>query len=176
DQLAKETGSDKVTCATAIKDTLQACASITNPDTSRPVFAFRLHQFLSKGDNVYVTLESPSTRHVTSTYQIAAPNSDPDEPDRILVPTSFCRECGQEYLSVTKTDMGGATAYRPRQDNDAPGGNDNRGYLFISGHRAWAPSAEQALTDGRLPYSWVTFDPATGNAIIDPAKAPHLPQ
>ena len=46
------------------------------PATGRPVFAFRLHQFLSKGDNVYVTLEPPATRHVTSTYQVAAPAGD----------------------------------------------------------------------------------------------------
>ena len=30
-----------------------------HPVTGRPLFAFRLHQFLSKGDTVYVTLEDP---------------------------------------------------------------------------------------------------------------------
>ena len=36
-------------------------------DTGRPLFAFRLHQFLSKGDNLYVSMESEAERHVTST-------------------------------------------------------------------------------------------------------------
>ena len=175
-QLAAQTGADEAACATAIKETLEAGARIDNPATGRPVFAFRLHQFLSKGDNVYVTLEPPGKRHVTSTYQVAAPGGSLDAPDRILVPTSFCRECGQEYLSVTRIDMDGTTAYRPRQDNDAAGGNDNSGYLFISDDQPWPQNAEQALTDGRLPYSWVTFDPATGNPVIDPGKAPHLPR
>jgi superfamily II DNA/RNA helicase len=174
--LAKQTGADESACVTAIKEILQVGALIDNPATGRPTFAFRLHQFLSKGDNVYVTLESPARRHVTSTYQVAAPSGSPDAPDRILVPTSFCRECGQDYLSVTKIDMDGTTAYRPRTDNDAAGGNDNSGYLFISDDQPWPQSPEQALTDGRLPYSWVTFDPATGNQVIDPAKAPHLPE
>ena len=175
-QLAGQIGAAEAACAAAIMETLQAGARIDNPATGRPVFAFRLHQFLSKGDNVYVTLEPPGKRHVTSTYQVAAPSGSPDAPDRILVPTSFCRECGQEYLPVTKIDMDGTTAYRPRQDNDAAGGNDKSGYLFISDDQPWPHNAEQALTDGRLPYSWVTFDPATGNPIIDPAKALHLPR
>jgi hypothetical protein len=74
-QLAAQTDSDEYACATAIKETLQAGARIVDPSTERPVFAFRLHQFMSKGNNVYVTLESPTRRHVTSTYQVAAPAS-----------------------------------------------------------------------------------------------------
>ena len=176
--LAKQTGEDQGACATAITETLQSGARITNPTTDRPIFAFRLHQFLSKGDNVYVTLEPPGRRHVTSTYQVAAPatpGTASDSPDRILVPTSFCRECGQEYLSVTRMDDGG-TRYVKRSDNDAGGGNDNAGYLFISDDQPWPATPEQALTEGRLPYSWVSFDPATGGQLVDPARAPHLPE
>ena len=115
-QLAEQTGTEQAACATAIKDALQAGSRIINPATGRPVFAFRLHQFLSKGDNVYVTLEPPATRHVTSTYQVAAPGpgSDPDAPQRILVPTAFCRECGQDYLAVTRSDTEGGRRYAAR--------------------------------------------------------------
>ena len=174
-QLAAQTDTSEHACATAIKETLQAGARIVDPSTDRPVFAFRLHQFLSKGDNVYVTLEPPTKRHVTSTYQVAAPATETDGPDRILVPTAFCRECGQEYLAVTKVDSDG-TRYAPRRDNDASGGNDKSGYLFISDDQPWPLTQEEALTDGRLPYSWVTYDPATGGPVIDPAKASHLPE
>ena len=175
EELAKQTGETKEACAIAITETLQAGAAITNPVTGRPIFAFRLHQFLSKGDNVYVTLEPPGRRHVTSTYQVAAPGTGSDSPDRILVPMSFCRECGQEYLSVTKIEDEGVR-YVPRRDNDAGGGNDNAGYLFISDDQPWPATPEQALTEGRLPYSWVSFDPATGGQVVDPARAPHLPE
>jgi superfamily II DNA/RNA helicase len=177
-QLSGETGADEEACVLAIKETLQAGARIDNPATKRPTFAFRLHQFLSKGDNVYVTLEPPGRRHVTSTYQVAAPKNqaDPDSPDRILVPAAFCRECGQEYLAVIRISDGGSTRYAPRPDNDASGGNDASGYLFISDDQPWPETQEQALTDGRLPYSWVASDPATGTPVIDPAKAAHLPQ
>jgi superfamily II DNA/RNA helicase len=174
-RLAEQTGEEQAACGTAITETLQAGARIVNPATGRPIFAFRLHQFLSKGDNVYVTLEPPARRHVTSAYQVAAPGSGPDSPDRILVPTSFCRECGQEYLSVTRIDDGGVR-YIPRRDNDAGGGNDNAGYLFISDDQPWPATPEQALTEGRLPYSWVSFDQATSGQVVDPARAPHFPE
>ena len=44
--------------------------------TGRPLFAFRLHQFLSKGDTVYVTLEDEPSRHITRDYQVEQPGSD----------------------------------------------------------------------------------------------------
>ena len=176
-QLAEQTGTEQAACAAAIKDALQAGSRIINPATGRPVFAFRLHQFLSKGDNVYVTLEPPATRHVTSTYQVTAPgaDSDPDAPQRILVPTAFCRECGQDYLAVTRSDTEGGRRYAARRDNDASGGDEASGYLFISDDQPWPSSLEQVLVEGRLPYSWLTYDPVAGQTV-DPARVKLLPE
>ena len=161
--LAAHTGEDQTACATAITETLQAGARIVNPTTGRPIFAFRLHQFLSKGDNVYVTLEPPGRRHVTSTYQVAAPGTTPDSPDRILVPTSFCRECGQEYLSVTKIEDGGVR-YIPRRDNDAGGGNDNAGYLV---HRHRLPDHAHPAPGPRPPPSRTLTQMLTPGTVTD---------
>ena len=183
-QLAEQTGTGQATCAAAIKDALQAGSRIINPATGRPVFAFRLHQFLSKGDNVYVTLEPPATRHVTSTYQVTAPGGDSDQgaapggsgaPQRILVPTAFCRECGQDYLAVTRSDTEGGRRYAARRDNDASGGDEASGYLFISDDQPWPSSLEQVLVEGRLPYSWLTYDPVAGQTV-DPARVKLLPE
>jgi DEAD/DEAH box helicase len=186
-QLAEQTGMESSACAAAIKDTLQAGAQIANPATGRPVFAFRLHQFLSKGDNVYVTLEPPATRHVTSTYQVAAPagstgagSEGNGAPQRILVPAAFCRECGQEYLAVTRSEAEGGHRYAARQDNDASGGNEASGYLFISDDQPWPSSLEQVLVDNRLPYTWLMSDPSRCMWMSPatrwrPAKAPTRP-
>ena len=187
-QLAAQTGTGQAACATAIKDALQAGSRIINPATGRPVFAFRLHQFLSKGDNVYVTLEPPATRHVTSTYQVTAPGgaNQPDGEDgtapdsssaqqRILVPTAFCRECGQDYLAVTRSDTETGRRYAARRDNDVSGGDEASGYLFISDDQPWPSSLEQVLVDGRLPYSWLTYDPVAGQTV-DPARVKLLPE
>ena len=172
-QLAEQTGTGQDECARAIKETLQAGSRISNPATGRPVFAFRLHQFLSKGDNVYVTLESPASRHVTSTYQVAAPGGSAEQ--RILVATSFCRECGQEYLAVTRSDTESGRRYAARRDNDAGGGDEANGYLFISDDQPWPESLEQVLVDARLPYSWLTYDLEAG-LTVDPARVKYLPE
>ena len=187
-QLAGQTGASHDACAQATKDVLQAGSRIINPATGRPVFAFRLHQFLSKGDNVYVTLEPAASRHVTSTYQVAAPGpgSHPDASgatatenggtkQRILVPTAFCRECGQDYLVVTRSNAAAGRRYTARRDSDASGGDEASGYLFISDEQPWPASLEQLLTDTRLPYSWLAYDPVAGQ-MVDPARLKFLPE
>jgi ATP-dependent helicase YprA (DUF1998 family) len=172
--LALQTGLAADQCIAAIKETLQAGSTIKNPDTNRPVFAFRLHQFLSKGDNIYVTLQSPAIRHVTSTYQVTAPDNGSAEP-RILVPTAFCRECGQDYLVVTRNETLGTRRYEQRRDNDASGGDAAGGYLFISDDLPWPRTRDQVLVDNRLPYTWLTLD-QDGGQSIDPARAAYLPE
>jgi ATP-dependent helicase YprA (DUF1998 family) len=195
-QLADQTGTEQAACADAIKDALQAGSRTINPATGRPAFAFRLHQFLSKGDNVYVTLELPAIRHVTSTYQVTAPGepsqrtaNDGTAPDdegasqRILVPTAFCRECGQDYLVVTRSGTKGSAAdgtsngrkYAPRRDNDASGGDEASGYLFISDDQPWPSSLDQVRVERRLPYSWLAYD-AEGGLTVDPARQKLLPE
>ncbi|HZU56018.1 MAG TPA: DEAD/DEAH box helicase, partial [Actinocrinis sp.] len=84
-------------CVAAIRATLKAGSQAREPRTGRPLFAFRLHQFLSKGDTVYVTLEDEQTRRWTRDYQIELPGSG----GKILLPLAFCRECGQEYYQVS---------------------------------------------------------------------------
>jgi ATP-dependent helicase YprA (DUF1998 family) len=171
-QLADQVNQGQAECASAIQDMLRCGSRINNPATGRPAFAFRLHQFLSKGDNVYVTLEPPASRHVTSTYQVAAPG---DDSQRILVPTAFCRECGQDYLAVTRSDTGTGRRYVARRDSDASGGDEASGYLLISDDQLWPATLEQVLVEGRLPYSWLTYDPVAGQTV-DPARLKLLPE
>ena len=88
---------------------------------------------------------------------------------------AFCRECGQDYLVVTRTDDQGTWRYAARQDNDVSGGDGAGGYLFVSDDQAWPTSVEQVLTDSRLPYSWLTDDPV-GGLGIDPGRRALLPE
>ena len=101
--LAELTGREPAACRTALRRILEEGAQVRQPDLDRPVFAFRLHQFLSKGDTVYVSLEPETSRHITGTYQVSVP----EHPDKALLPLGFCRECGQEYLVVAKTSRDG---------------------------------------------------------------------
>ena len=47
-----------------------------NPETGFPLFAFRLHQFVSRGDTAYATIESEGTRYLTVRAQQFAPGSE----------------------------------------------------------------------------------------------------
>lgn len=150
-------------CRDAIHAMLQAGAHVTDPATARPLFAFRLHQFLSKGDTVYVSLEPESDRHITSQYQVSVPG----DRDKILLPLAFCRECGQEYHVVARARSGGVTRYTPRQEQDAGGGDAANGYLYVSGAHPWPADP---VTDGRLPDDWLDPD-----GEILPRLRDHLP-
>lgn len=153
DRLAELTGETPGACATAIQTTLRAGADLLDPRTQRPVFAFRLHQFLSKGDNVYLSLELEKDRYITSRYQTVVP--EPGDTHKILVPAAFCRQCGQEYLAVSRIDETGTRRYTSRQDADASGGDSVNGYLFISCEVPWPGSLDVAISEQRIPDSWL---------------------
>ncbi len=65
----------------------------------RPLFAFRLHQFVAGAGDVFTTLEQPGERYLTLNGQ----QFRPGERDKPLFPLVFCRGCGQEYLPVWAT-------------------------------------------------------------------------
>lgn len=140
-------------CAEAIMKTLLAGYSIPNPDTGMPSFAFRLHQFISRGDTVYASLEKESERYLTVHGQQFVPN----DRNRVLLPTIFCRECGQEYYVVRKVHSHetGTTLFLPRElDDRSPDDDDgDAGFLYINSTDPW-PSEDQAIID-KLPEDWI---------------------
>ncbi|GAA3541515.1 DEAD/DEAH box helicase [Nonomuraea rosea] len=170
EELGLASGLPETVCAQAIRQTLKAGSEARNPVTDRPLFAFRLHQFLSKGDTVYVTIEEPLTRPLTRDYQLIQPGSG----GKLLLPLAFCRECGQEYLTVWRTEKGGQILYGSRPDTAATGGRAGDGYLYIDTDRPWPPTAEQAMGDRRLPESWLEFDDQ-GNQVVRTAFRERLP-
>ncbi|EHY91209.1 helicase family protein with metal-binding cysteine cluster [Saccharomonospora azurea NA-128] len=170
-ELAADSGVPDDVCAEAIRRTLEAGSQARHPVTDRPLFAFRLHQFLSKGDTVYVTLEDKETRHLTRDYQRVQPGSD----GKILLPLAFCRECGQEYLTVWRRTGPEGTVYEPRRDTTATGGRAGDGYLYIDPHRPWPATTEEAIADRRLPESWLDVD-AHGYDTVRDSYRKRLPQ
>lgn len=125
--LARESKVPVEQCAAAIRATWEAGSQAIHPVTQRPLFAFRLHQFLSKGDTVHVTVEDKGYRHLTRDYQREQPGSG----GKILIPLAFCRECGQEYLTVWRSTKGGDTVHEPRPATAGTGGGADGGYLYI---------------------------------------------
>jgi hypothetical protein len=72
-KLADVTGIDIHLGRAALEKTLLAGFNIKNPATEAPVFAFRLHQFISRGDTVYASLEPEESRYLTMKPQQFVP-------------------------------------------------------------------------------------------------------
>ncbi|MDN5748756.1 MAG: protein kinase, partial [Pseudonocardia sp.] len=169
--LAEQTGVDAERCVEAIRRTLRAGSEALHPVTRRPLFAFRLHQFLSKGDTVYVTLEDKDDRALTRNYQQVQPHSN----GKILVPLAFCRECGQEYLTVWRqVEEDGTVRYTGRRDATATGGRADDGYLYIDPDTPWPATVQDAIDGRRLPDSWLESD-EQGNEVVRDNARKYLP-
>ncbi len=149
-QLSTQTGAPVEVCASAVEAQLLASYSVKHPESGFPVFAFRLHQFLSRGDTVYASLEDESTRALTVQGQQFVPGSR----DRILLPLVFCRECGQEYCSVQLVHEAGQRRVKPRNYTERDDGDhEQSGYLFSSATSPWPTEPAEILE--RIPPDWI---------------------
>jgi len=173
-ELGEKTGVPAERCAQVIQQGLLAgfrCGR--NPDTHQPPFAFRLHQFIGKGDTAYASLEEPKDRFVTIYRQQFVPG-DPTR-SRVLLPLAFCRECGQEYYTVFVTvGEDGRKRFIPRS-MDAPTGDDSveAGFLYLSDTNPWSNDVEEIHK--RIPSDWIE-EMANGTVRVKKTHRDKLPQ
>jgi len=145
-KLSKLTNVDQAKCQEIIREMLHQGGLLQHPDKS-PVFAVRLHQFISQGGYVYATLEEPGKRYLTLNGQRSIKGEDNQE--RLLAPLVFCRICGQEYYEVTKHDS--AKRFEPRLPFEVEPTDEgvDRGYLLIESisDPAWNIESVTGLPD-----------------------------
>jgi len=167
-KLSALTGLDFSVCAKSIQDTLMTGFGILNPETDLPVFAFRLHQFVSRGDTVYASPEQELKRYIT----IQGQKYVPDDRNRILLPLVFCRECGQEYYSVWQNRPEREVIhYTPRDYKEQITDEDaDAGYIYISEKNPW-PEISSAELFQRLPDDWLDE-----NGRVIQSRREYLPQ
>jgi len=159
-KLCDLTGVSQETCAAAIRAGLQASYTCDpHPETLRPPFAFRLHQFISRGDNVYASVEAESDRHLTVQGQRFVPG----DRERVLLPLVFCRECGQEYyvVRVMQDVTSGGSFLVPRDLTDRSDEDGTPGYFHYSTEQPWPSDDINQLLD-RIPEDWVEEHPRLG--------------
>lgn len=150
--LSDLTGAPRDACAERIADFLLGAGRCErDPVTGFPPFAFRLHQFISRGDAVYASLERGADRYLTTNAQQYVPGSR----DKVLFPLAFCRECGQEYYVVRRLEEpGGGRVFTPRLVSERVTKEDRTaGFLYLDGSNPW-PKDEDAVMD-RLPEDWI---------------------
>lgn len=155
-ELAALTGLDEARAEAAIRDCLLAGSNHRDPETGFPLFAFRLHQFLSGGSSAWASLDPPAERYISTSGQQYVPGSGRE---RVLLPLAFCRECGQEYFTVRARTRDDGTVYEPREISDRGRGPEQHlGFLYVSDDRPWPEDPGEVIE--RLPPDWI--DPATG--------------
>lgn len=158
-------------CVQAIQEGLLAGYRVHHPETDFPAFAFRLHQFIGRGDTVYASLEAPDQRYITLNGQQFVPG----DRGRVLLPLAFCRECGQEYYVVRrKVGLGtGREVFLPRELRDQTSEEDEeRGFLFHNPHNPWPDDIEAMLE--LLPEDWI--EPSKGGLRVKRHYRQRLPK
>ncbi|MEP0547504.1 MAG: DEAD/DEAH box helicase [Rhodothermales bacterium] len=171
-ELSVLTGVSVEQCAHELEAGLMAGYNAGRDPTSgfRP-FAFRLHQFISRGDTVHASPEREGDRYVTVHKQQYVPGNR----DKVLLPLAFCRECGQEYYTIRRTadPATGRVQYVPRdlrdQYNDELEGE--AGFLYLSTSQPW-PEDDAAIAM-RLPDDWL--EETAGGARLRKDRRKYLP-
>ncbi|RVJ45859.1 DEAD/DEAH box helicase [Sinorhizobium medicae] len=134
DLLSVDSGVDVETSRTGLENFL---TRVSLPEKERgganqgAFLAFKLHRFIAGAGEIFTTL-ADRPRRVLFEGQL----EDPAAPGHRLYPTRFCRECGQEFHVVTKTEDSDGVLFLPRNIDDIPLENeevDVAGYLTPAG-------------------------------------------
>lgn len=149
-RLSQDIGESIETCQKVLKSFLLRSFSVLDPD-GRPLFAFRLHQFLSGAGTVFTTLEPENKRHLTLEGQQFVPGEDRS---RALFGVVFCRSCGQEYLPIKMIASGKVIQeIRPREFGEKAGDGEETtiGYFMPDPNSCWDPEPPQEA----FPAHWL---------------------
>lgn len=160
DTLASQTGIALADCRRAIADMLAMMGrrqDARGGTGQRAFLAFKLHRFISGAGQAYVTLEEAEVRRVC----LAGQKFHPEDPNARLYPVFFCRECGQEHLSVALTHEDGERRViaRPIDEpvrDEAEADGTETGYLVPMANAGFAFSG--AVTD--YPEDWQETTPS----------------
>ncbi|MEO6981860.1 MAG: DEAD/DEAH box helicase, partial [Edaphobacter sp.] len=149
-RLSELTGLDEAICDSTIQRwLLHGYKCDPDPVSGNRPFAFRLHQFISKGDAVYATLGTTEDRWLTLQPQLFRPGHREER----LYPLAFCRACGQEFYSVYLQGEAGKleVVQRPASEDENKDDSIHPGYLMmLEEHWPTDPTAELE----RLPDEW----------------------
>lgn len=148
-ELSKLTGVPAQECESRVREAILLGSQLRDGN-GNPAFAIRLHQFISQGDSVYSTLDSPDQRQFTLTGQRYLPADDGK--DKLLAPLVFCRDCGQEFYQVARHEDSQRVEPRLPGEVHEEGDEDVAdGYLIIEDEND--PSWEEDRVN-ELPENW----------------------
>lgn len=148
-RLMQEAGCSEELARDGLQRFLVAAHEVRTPQGRAP-FAFKLHQFISGPGKVHTTLEAEKTRHITLDAQRFAPGRQSESV--LLYPAHFCRDCGQEYHPVWRSEQG-LVQYSPREIDDITADDNEDVWFGFLCPRSQRQSYQGQLED--LPESWL---------------------
>ena len=165
--LAEASSLPEEQCRTYLQEFLLAAYRVTDK-TGKSLFAFKLHQFISGGGKVFVTLEAPGKRAITLDGQqyVAGDRS------RSLFNAHFCRDCGQEFIPVWDSDAPEGRAFQQRNIDERQHEDEDIKFGFLM------PDAAQVWNDSAIenyPEPWIE-ERADGEHRVKSTYRKHLPQ
>jgi very-short-patch-repair endonuclease len=172
EDLAAITGGEPEACASVLRRFLMKGSQLKRSASSRfPIFAFRLHQFFTRADTVWSTIEPEGVRHL----EMSKLGSKPGQDHKLMYPLVFCRNCGTPYYRVTVQQDEHGSVLLPREDRRAEG-DDGQGdaYLYVSETAPW-PRGTGPDVLARLPEI-MKLQAADGTERVDPAFASDVPE
>ena len=137
DELAGITGQDVEYCRDLLQEILMKAAAF-NRKIGEPLFAFKLHQFISQGRAVYATLEPLEVRSFSMEGEAES------REEKLYYPLKFCRICGQEYYHVIR--RGDRFYPYPEGTRELEEGAEE-GYLMI-------PPPDPEWSEDFIPDDW----------------------
>lgn len=169
EQLARDADCSEEFAREGLQRFLVAAHAVRTQQGRAP-FAFKLHQFISGPGKVHTTLEALESRHITLDAQRFAPGRQAESV--FLYPVHFCRDCGQEYHPVWRSEQG-RVQYSPREIDDITA-DDNEDVRF----GFLCPQSSSQFYHGRLedlPESWLDLTRAEAKVKSTYKKAVPVP-
>ncbi|MGY3802677.1 DEAD/DEAH box helicase [Pigmentibacter ruber] len=141
-------------CMQALKNCLFNVAQ--NKDGNKALFPFKLHQFISRGGNLYATLDKNHFTLEPKRYM------ESNENTKLFLPTAFCRKCGADYFSVTKLSQSLKNPdphFEPREDlsiaDDEDEKNKTTGFLYIPSEINKSIEVLKQEVFNKVPEEWI---------------------
>jgi hypothetical protein len=166
--LARASDREVGQCETYLKDFL-LLAHRTRDPRGRSIFAFRLHQLIAGGGDLFGTLEPAGERYLTLNGQQFQPEAGRE---KRLFTYCFCRECGQEYMPVVaSTGSGQVEGIEPTDLGDRTADDEDARFGFFMPD----PVGKFQLTpvEDAFPEEWLDFE--RGEPRLKPRRAAPVP-
>lgn len=146
-KLARDTDLSQEQCEEYLQHFLLSAYQCRD-NNDKPLFAFRLHQFISGANTLYSTFEPEEKR----TFDLTGQQYLPGNREKRFYSVYFCRQCGQEYHPVWYSNEGGQINLSPRDIDDRSHEDDefDFGFFMFDPNQIWNDSDPE-----KYPENWL---------------------